>query len=198
MSLTPPLLRGLLPEDPFLETYLVRPGGATLVALAPDERLTVIDRDGGQTAEVTVLDGSGADDAAALGASADAPATVIREALADRDGSLLWQELHARGLDPAEARAIRLFDEQSPPGAVSRDPGTSVDPVLTALLMLRLDLGARVRASAAASGDLDLAPHRYVTLSTAGARTFFQPSRVRGGASLGLSFLFGGGPEASP
>jgi aminomethyltransferase len=117
VSLTPPLLRGLLPEDPFLETYLVRPGGATLLVLAPDERLTVVDKDGGQTAEVTVLDGSGADDAAALGTSADAPATVVRAALADRDGSLLWRELHARGLDPAEARAIRLFDEQSPPGA---------------------------------------------------------------------------------
>ncbi len=114
---TSPLVRGLLAEDPFLETYLVRPGGATVLALGPDERLTVVDKDGGQVAEVTVLDSGSRDDAAALGATADAPATVIREALRARDGSLLWQELAARGLDPAEATAVRLFGEWSPPGS---------------------------------------------------------------------------------
>ena len=107
----------LLPEDPFLETYLVRPGGATVFALEADERLTVIDRDGGQVAEVTALDTDGRDDAGALGARADAPATVIREALRSRDGSLLWQELFSRGLDPGEATAMLLFGEWSPPGS---------------------------------------------------------------------------------
>lgn len=115
MSTPSSLIRGLLPEDPFLETYLVRPGGATVFVLSPDERLTVIDKHGGQVAEVTALDERGEDDAAALGARADAPATVIRDALGDRDGSLLWRELAARGLDPREARAIRLFGEWSPP-----------------------------------------------------------------------------------
>ena len=117
LSGTPSLIRGLLPEDPFLEAYLVRPGGATVFALAPDERVTVVDKDGCQVAEVTVLDASGRDDAAALGASADAPATVVREALANRNGSLLVGELAARGLDPAEASAVRLFGEWSPPGS---------------------------------------------------------------------------------
>ena len=117
LSGTPALIRGLLPEDPFLETYLVRPGGATVFALAPDERVTIVDKDGGQVAEVTVLDASGRDDAAALGASADAPATVVREALENRNGSLLVGELAARGLDPAEASAVRLFGEWSPPGS---------------------------------------------------------------------------------
>jgi aminomethyltransferase len=114
---TPALVRGLLPEDPFLETFLVRPGGATVFALAPDERMTVVDRDGGQVAEVTALGADGRDDAAALGARADAPASVIREALRDRDGSLLWRELAARGLDPTGAEAITLFGEWSPPGS---------------------------------------------------------------------------------
>ena len=108
---------GLLPEDPFLETYLVRPGGATVFDLAPDERLTVIDRDGAQTAEVTVLAADGRDAAATLGARADAPATVLRMALASSNGSLLLAELAARGLDPAEATAIRLFGERSPAGS---------------------------------------------------------------------------------
>ncbi|HEU5264374.1 MAG TPA: urea carboxylase-associated family protein, partial [Gaiellaceae bacterium] len=117
ISGTPSLVRGLLPEDPFLETYLVRPGGATVFALAPDERVTVIDRDGGQVAELTVLAADGRDEASAIGASADAPATVVRDALREREGSLLWSELSARGLDPMEALAVRLFDESSPPGA---------------------------------------------------------------------------------
>jgi aminomethyltransferase len=108
---------GLLPEDPFLETYLVRPGGATVFDLAADERLTVIDRDGAQTAEVTALDAEGRDAAASLGAKADAPATVLRAALAASNGSLLLAELAARGLDPEEATAIRLFGETSPAGA---------------------------------------------------------------------------------
>ena len=117
LSGTPALIRGLLPEDPFLETYLVRPGGATVFALAPDERVTVVDKDGGQVAEITVLDASGRDDASALGASADAPATVVREAFANRNGSLLVGELAARGLEPEEAHAVRLFGEWSPPGS---------------------------------------------------------------------------------
>jgi len=117
LSGTPALIRGLKPEDPFLETYLVRPGGATVFALAPDERMTVVDKDGGQVAEVTALDPDGRDDAAALGATADAPATVVRDALRDRDGSLLVRELVGRGLDPPEATAVRLFGEWSPPGA---------------------------------------------------------------------------------
>ncbi|HWQ25088.1 MAG TPA: DUF1989 domain-containing protein [Gaiellaceae bacterium] len=117
VSDTPSLVRGLLPEDPFLETYLVRPGGATVFALGADERLTVVDRHGGQVAEVTALGPDGRDDAAALGARADAPATVIRAALAERDDSLLVRELASRGLDPHEATAIQLFGEWSPPGA---------------------------------------------------------------------------------
>ena len=101
---TPGLVRGLLPEDPFVETYLVRPGGATVFGLGPDERMTVVDTRGSQAAEITVLGTDGRDDAAALGATADAPATVVRAALAERNGSLLAHELGARGLDPADAR----------------------------------------------------------------------------------------------
>jgi aminomethyltransferase len=106
------VLPGLIPADPFLETYLVRPGGATVFALAPDDRMTVIDADGGQVAEVTVFSADGADAAGAVGARADSPATVVRGAA---DGFL--RELHARGLKPDDAMAARLFDHDSPPGS---------------------------------------------------------------------------------
>ncbi len=111
------LVRGLLPEDPFVETYVVRPGGATVLALGSDERVTVVDTHGSQIAEVSVLGADGRDDAAALDALADAPATVIRAAMAERNGSLLAHELGSRGLDPADALAIRLFGDWSPAGS---------------------------------------------------------------------------------
>ena len=42
--------------------------------LRPDDVLTVINRDGGQVAELTVLDAEGGEDGAAIGARADAEA----------------------------------------------------------------------------------------------------------------------------
>ncbi len=109
-----PTFGSLLPEDPFLETYLVRPGGATVVSLEPDERLTVVDAYGGQVAELTVLSPEGADDASALGAQADAPATVLRSLV--RDGNGFLRKLAAPRLDPEDARAVRLFENASPAG----------------------------------------------------------------------------------
>jgi aminomethyltransferase len=106
---------GLLPEDPFVETYLVRSGGATAVTLQPDERLTVIDTHGGQVAEVTVLSPEGRDDAAAIGANADAPASVLRDLVRAGDG--FPHELALPRLDPERAMALRLFEEWSPPGS---------------------------------------------------------------------------------
>jgi aminomethyltransferase len=106
---------GLLPEDPFLETHLVRAGGATVLVLEPDERLTVVDAYGGQVAELTVLSPEGADDAGALGARADAPATVLRELV--RNGNGFLRRLAAPRLEPEEALAVRLFEDMSPPGS---------------------------------------------------------------------------------
>ncbi len=86
----------------------MRPGGATVISLGPDERLTVVDAYGGQVAELTVLSPDGADDAGALGARADAPATVLRELV--RNGNGFLRRLAAPKLDPEEAVAIRLFE----------------------------------------------------------------------------------------
>ncbi len=79
---------GLIAADPFLERYWVRPGGATVVTLDADDQLTVRDPDGGQVAEVTALAPDGSDDAAALGARADAPASVLRSLIgSEADGA---------------------------------------------------------------------------------------------------------------
>src|SRR3954452_21575406 len=107
---------GLKPVDPSFESWWVRPGGATVVHVRPGDRMTVRDPDGGQPAELTVLDAEGGEDAAALGARApgaprDAPATVLVAALnsAPPPAAPFLGELHRRGLEPHDARAIRLF-----------------------------------------------------------------------------------------
>ncbi len=98
------ILPGLLPPDPSLERYWVRPGGVTVFMLAPDDRMTLVDVDGAQPAEITVIGADGSDDAGALGMKSGAPATAINSS-------------HLPGMDPAGVRAVRVFGEYSPPGA---------------------------------------------------------------------------------
>ena len=111
------VLPGLKPVDPTFESYWVRPRGATVVTVQPDDRLTVIDPDGGQPAEVTVLAPDGREDAGALGAVADAPATILRGLLESGADDGFLAALHARGLAPEDARAVRLFGPDGRPGA---------------------------------------------------------------------------------
>jgi aminomethyltransferase len=94
-----PLVGGLLMPDPDLETYRVTPGRATALKLSGDDRVRIIDRHGGQVAELTALGVDGADDLAALGLRADAEASVL-SAFTDR-----------------EARCVRLFGPHSAPGS---------------------------------------------------------------------------------
>src|SRR3954470_5890318 len=99
---------GLGPTDPGVQSWWVRPGGATVVALRPGDRMCVRDPHGGQPAELTVLDHEGGEDAAAIGARADAPATVLRAALGSDGAAPFVAELQHRGLKPDAARAVAL------------------------------------------------------------------------------------------
>src|ERR687886_2510176 len=92
------LTPGLKPIDPAFESWWVRPGGATVLEVRPGDRLTVRDPDGGQPAEVTVLDAEGGEDAAAIGARADAPASVLVAALRNGEAHGFLAELRRRGL----------------------------------------------------------------------------------------------------
>src|SRR5690348_10280261 len=107
------LVAGLKPVDPTFESWWVRPGSATVLELHGDDRITVIDPEGGQPAEVTVLAPDGREDPGALGIAADAPASVLRNGGDDR----FLAALHARGLKPYDARALRLFGHDGAPGA---------------------------------------------------------------------------------
>jgi aminomethyltransferase len=120
------VLPGLIPSDPRLERYRVHPGAVTAVELDAGDEITVIDAEGRQRGEITVLAGGG-EDYAAIGAAADTSATVVRGLAASAD---VAAALAARGLDPAAARAVGLFGEWSPAGAsaafVARQPVTCV------------------------------------------------------------------------
>ncbi len=113
------LVGGFRAADPSFEQYWVRPGAATVIAIAPEDRFTVIDVDGGQVAELTVLSPDGTDAAGAIGVRADAPATVLRALVSSTVGGAqeVVQDLAGRGLDPTRAMASRLFGEWSPPGS---------------------------------------------------------------------------------
>ncbi|MGH2992895.1 MAG: hypothetical protein ACRDL1_05095, partial [Solirubrobacterales bacterium] len=111
---------GLRPVDRSLESHWVRPGAATAVRLEPGDELTVVNRDGGQAAELTVLDAEGGEDAAAIGARDDGDATVLRDLLRTGAADGFLAALHADGLVPHDARALRLFDAETPRGTVER------------------------------------------------------------------------------
>jgi aminomethyltransferase len=115
------LLPGLLAPEPGLETYWVRAGGVTGVRLDVGDRLTVVDRQGRQAAEVTVLLPDGSSDGAALGVQLDVPAATVRALVARTDASgvpdQVVAELRARGAAGDTLRAARLFGDWSPAGA---------------------------------------------------------------------------------
>jgi aminomethyltransferase len=130
------LLPGLIPADPRLERYRVHPGAVTAVELEAGDEITIIDAEGRQRGELTVLAGGG-EDYPALGAVPDTVATVVRSLASQprfitasagpgrpQAGLVTGPEVVAaladRGLDPAAARAVSLFGEWSPAGALAR------------------------------------------------------------------------------
>ena len=113
------LVGGFRAADPSFEQYWVRPGGATVLAIAPEDRFTVIDVDGGQVAELTMLGpgrlGRGRGDRRQGGRARDRVRALVSSMV---DGAReVVEDLAGRGLDPSRAMAVRLFDEWSPPGS---------------------------------------------------------------------------------
>jgi len=132
------LLPGLIAREPGLESYRVRPGGVTAIRVEPGDRLTVIDPQGRQPAEVSVIGDGG--NGAALGITADAPAATLR-ALAAAGGvgtgrgtgaDAVLAALDSSRVDALDMRALRLFEGWSPPGGQESFTATSAATVLVA------------------------------------------------------------------
>jgi len=138
------LLPGLLAREPGLESYRVRPGGVTAVRMEPGDRLTVIDPQGRQPAEVSVISDNGGGgsggDGTALGIMADAPATLVRALVTkEPDGRKsrtvadpVLAALTDRRVDARDLRALRLFGDRSPAGGRETFTASAAATVLVA------------------------------------------------------------------
>jgi aminomethyltransferase len=101
---------GLLTSDPAVETFPVRAGGLTVIELAGEDRVQIVDPHGGQVAEVTALG------VIPEGLTLDGPATLLR-ALAEAPVGEPIVSLAARGLAPHDARCARLLGPRDQAGA---------------------------------------------------------------------------------
>lgn len=111
------------------ERHVVPGAGAALVQLGKGDRLTLINDEGGQPAELVAATSDGRIDPAILGATPDSTADGLKALLSGDDASLarLRKGLVRRGIDLQHARAIGLFGSDTPPGTraefTARDDG---------------------------------------------------------------------------
>lgn len=133
------LLPGLLPREPGLETFRVRAGGITAVPIEPGDRISIVDPQGRQPAEVTVLPVGGGDPTP-VELRQDGPATAVRALAARqvRDEALgpgaeaILRTLARTGMDPQTVSAATLFDDWSPAGTTMEFTATDAAMVLVA------------------------------------------------------------------
>lgn len=109
------------PTGPRAERYRIPAQGSIVIELHPDDRLTLVDPEGGQPGELLVFDQHGKPSPGALGVEANAGSDGIRSILGsgprEESASLVVSRLTRRGIDPGSARAHRFFGAGSPPGA---------------------------------------------------------------------------------
>lgn len=118
-ALRPRLLQPGLPVfEPGVERYVVKGGGAIVLALHPGDAITVIDREGRQRCELVVLSPEGREDAAALNLKATVGAPGIARLLAGEaeDARAVAAALRRRGLATEIDRAVHLFGGESRAG----------------------------------------------------------------------------------
>lgn len=110
---------GLARRRPDRELHRVPGGGSLVIALAAGDRLEITDPEGLQAGELAAFALDGRPALGALGAMDDGPATALQAALSDGSDSAQRSaaNLKARGIDLKAARAQRLFQGESAPGA---------------------------------------------------------------------------------
>ncbi|HWA48389.1 MAG TPA: DUF1989 domain-containing protein, partial [Dongiaceae bacterium] len=103
---------------PGVERYTVRGGGAAVIAIAPGDRISVIDVEGRQPCEIVAADATGRIDPGLIGGKACGVADGLRDILAggSEDARKVLAGLRRRGLDVGQGQAIRLFGGDSAAG----------------------------------------------------------------------------------
>ncbi len=100
------------------ERHVVPGGGAVLLQLMTGDRLSLVNDEGGQPAEIIIAAKDGRIDAGLLGQVANCSAEGLKAMLAMGDGSpaRLRLGLAARQIDLAKAGGLRLFGPDTTPG----------------------------------------------------------------------------------
>jgi aminomethyltransferase len=131
------LVGGLLAPDPALETYRVKAGGATAVKLAGDDQIRIVDRHGGQVAELSGgLEAVGLRDARLFGPDST-PGSDI-QLTADRDTTLVVAAPGGRIVD-GEQPPTELLLEVRRATPRTRDEVELPPPLAEPRLDLRID-----------------------------------------------------------
>ncbi len=102
-----------------VERQTVQGGGAWLFEIGQGDKITIINEEGGQPVELIVARKDGRIDAALLGQAANSDASGLKAMLGMGDHiatglSQLRRGLKLRGIDLAQADAVRLFDKSTP------------------------------------------------------------------------------------
>lgn len=108
---------GLPVLPPGMERHPVPGGGSRAVEIRAGDEITLVDREGGQAAEVVAFRPDGRCDAGLIGAAATGAPEGLRATLtASRSGASVRRALEAAGFDLGTARAVYLFGPESRPG----------------------------------------------------------------------------------
>ena len=104
------------------ERHLIPGGGALMLRLGAGDRLTVVNDEGGQIAELVATTADGRIDAAILGQASNSGAEGLKAMLALGDAAgeglaALRRGIAGKGIDLARAGALRLFAPDTQPGA---------------------------------------------------------------------------------
>lgn len=147
------------------ERYRVAGRGAAVVRIAPGDRISVSNDEGGQRAELIAAHPDGRLDCGLLGWQADIPAEGLRALLASDEPSLLRlrRALERRAISLDAARAIGLFGAEARAGEAAgftaqgagwlilaapggaMDPGAQETATSLTLRVTRADPGSRAR-----------------------------------------------------
>ena len=116
-----------LDRHPGRERHVVPGAGAVMLRLGQGDRLTLINDEGGQSAELVAVAPDGRIDTAVLGLAPNGQAEGLKALLAGGGSGMaaLRRGISARGIDLAAAASVRLFAPDTPAGA--RAEATALD-----------------------------------------------------------------------
>ncbi|SLN59401.1 Aminomethyltransferase [Roseovarius albus] len=101
---------------PGTERYVVEGASAILIRLEPGDHLEIENTEGGQPCEIICASPDGRFDAGLIGAVDGGEAVGLQALLSSNDPSLhgLQLGIKARGLDLSKAKAVKLYDAETP------------------------------------------------------------------------------------